>query len=72
MPGGIRSRILERSSRRLRVANARDRRRATQFTALEMVGRLLAIEGPTRGALHLQSNAAVTGGAARKVCSTTQ
>lgn len=44
-------RTLERSGRRLRQANARDRRRAAQFGALETVGRLLAVEGPTRGAL---------------------
>jgi len=44
-------RTLERSSGRLRQANARERRRAAQFGALETVGRLLAIEGPTREAL---------------------
>ena len=42
---------LERSSDRLRRANARDRRRARQFGALEAVGRLLAREGPTSEAL---------------------
>jgi diguanylate cyclase (GGDEF)-like protein len=44
-------RTLEHSSTRLRRANARDRRRAAQFGALETVGRLLAQEGPTREAL---------------------
>jgi diguanylate cyclase (GGDEF)-like protein len=44
-------RTLERSTARLRRAHARDRRRAAQFGALETVGRLLAIEGPTQGAL---------------------
>ena len=44
-------RTLERSSSRLRRANARGRRRAAQFGALEAVGRLLAVEGPTREAL---------------------
>jgi len=44
-------RTLEKSGRRLRVANARDRRRATQFGALEAVGRLLAVDGPTREGL---------------------
>jgi diguanylate cyclase (GGDEF)-like protein len=42
---------LERSGARLRQANARDRRRARQFGALETVGRLLAVDGPTREAL---------------------
>jgi diguanylate cyclase (GGDEF)-like protein len=42
---------LERSAGRLRHANARDRRRARQFGALEAVGRLLAREGPTGDAL---------------------
>jgi len=42
---------LERSARRLRHANARDRRRARQFGALEALGRLLAVDGPTREAL---------------------
>ncbi|HEX8025021.1 MAG TPA: diguanylate cyclase [Candidatus Limnocylindrales bacterium] len=44
-------RSLERSAHRLRRANARDRRRARQFGALETVGRVLAVEGPTREAL---------------------
>jgi len=44
-------RSLERSAYRLRRANGRDRRRARQFNALETVGRLLAVEGPTREAL---------------------
>jgi diguanylate cyclase (GGDEF)-like protein len=45
-------RSLERSAERLRRANARDRRRARQFGALEAVGRLLAREGPTQDALE--------------------
>jgi diguanylate cyclase (GGDEF)-like protein len=42
---------LERSAARLRQANARDRRRARQFGALEAVGHLLAHDGTTRDAL---------------------
>jgi diguanylate cyclase (GGDEF)-like protein len=42
---------LERSGDRLRRANARDRRRARQFGALEAVGRLLARDGLTTDTL---------------------
>lgn len=42
---------LERSSFRLRRANQRDRRHARQLAAVELVGRLLAREGPTPTAL---------------------
>jgi diguanylate cyclase (GGDEF)-like protein len=42
---------LERSTVRLRQANARDRRHARQLAAVESVGRLLARDGPSKATL---------------------
>jgi diguanylate cyclase (GGDEF)-like protein len=42
---------LERSADRLRRAQARDRRHSRQLGAMESVGRVLAVEGPTETAL---------------------
>jgi diguanylate cyclase (GGDEF)-like protein len=42
---------LQRSTLRVRQANAQERRRARQLTAVESVGRLLAREGPTTATL---------------------